>query len=249
MKRFIHWGLIASLVGGGFWGASLVQPKPAIAIAESEIIKHLETIPMFVVINSQKQLIPLGAVPNPKDKTKQLPLVPFFLSADDAQAALDALKKSNPTVGNAAQVVLTSMSQAYECEKKQAESNAFACIPLPTRQQIDFALNIYNQGKSEDKKLKEFPAIPLFFATGDQTRISHYFFRKQDLENWLAAAKKQDAKLAAMQTQIRILTFQEVMRTLRVLDEPFAKQIQLIPSQDDVKYANSLSQPQKVSPN
>ena len=77
MKQLIHWGLIASLVGGVAIAPPLLVQRPAIALSEDEVLKRLERVPLFVVATPERGLVS-EPVPNPKDQKKILKLTRFF---------------------------------------------------------------------------------------------------------------------------------------------------------------------------
>ena len=77
MKQLVRWGAILGLVGSSLLGPSLATHMSAIALPESEVLKRMETVPLFAVTN-QEGLPILASVPNPQDKTKKVQIATFF---------------------------------------------------------------------------------------------------------------------------------------------------------------------------
>ena len=262
MKRLIHWGLIASLAGVMGLAPALLEQQPVLAIPESDVLKRLEKIPLFVVSTPQRALVS-EPIPNPKDQSKILKLTRFFLGKEDAQAYLGqykaALAKTNQPqlieLSNTWQVLPISYRYAIETVKQNKEKKDELIFQfLPTQQQVTAALAIVNQGKPETQKVKEFKGIPLFYVVdskdsklvtfeqeisqGQNTRRIQsipFFFNKQDLDAMLSRLQQQSPPPSP--TKIEVTSLGIVLNSMIQTNEPVVQQMQLVPSISEFRFA------------
>jgi Tic22-like family len=244
MKSLIRIGLTLSLLGGSVLGQTLIQPAPAVALSEADALKRLEPIPVFAVTN--KEGIPiLASVANPKDKTKQVQIATFFMSQQDAQSLVTALKKQKPDVGNTAKVVALSMRQAYDMKMKnkdKAESLVFEFFP--PKQQLDDAVAVLKQNGQD---VKEFKDIPLFYSTGGKdkglltieqgsNKVIPFYFNKQDLQGMLDQLKQKDPKLSST-IKIEVTSLSKILDSLLKESSAGIQQITLVPDKSALQFA------------
>lgn len=243
MKSIVRLGLTLSLLGGPVLGSSLVQPA-ALALPEAEALKRLDPIPVFTLTNAEGVPI-LASVPNPKDKAKQVQIATFFLSQQDAQSLLTALKTQKPDVGKSAKVLALSMRQAYDLKvKNKAKEDSLIFEFLPPKQQIDAALAVLKQN---GQNVKEFNDIPLFFATGGtdkglltleqgQEKVIPFYFSKQDLQGMLDQLKQRDPKLSST-TKVEVTTLSKIIDSLMKENGAGIQQITLVPDRAALQFA------------
>ncbi len=244
MKSLIRLGLTLSLLGGTVLGQALIQPKPAVALSETDAMKRLEPIPVFAVTNKDGVPI-LASVANPKDKTKQVQIATFFMSQQDAQSLVTALKKQKPDVGNSARVVALSMRQAYDIKvknKDKAESLVFEF--LPPKQQLDDAVAVLKQNGQD---VKQFNDIPLFYSTGGKdkglltieqgkNKVIPFYFNKQDLQGMLDQLKQKDPKLSST-IKVEVTSLSKILDSLLKENTAGIQQITLVPDKSALQFA------------
>jgi Tic22-like family len=244
MKSMIRLGLTLSLLGGSVLGQTLIQPAPAVALTEADAMKRLEPIPVFAVTNKDGVPI-LASVANPKDKSKQVQIATFFMSQQDAQSLVTALKKQKPDVGNSAKVVALSMRQAYDIKvknKDKAESLVFEF--LPQKQQLDEALAVLKQNGQD---VKQFNDIPLFYSTGGKdkglltieqgkNKVIPFYFNKQDLQGMLDQLKQRDPKLSST-VKVEVTSLSKILDSLLKENSTGIQQITLVPDRTALQFA------------
>ena len=244
MKRLIHWGLILSVAGGSFGVPALTGYRSAIALPESEILKRLNIVPVFIITDQKGNLIP-AFIPNPKDKTKKLQFVSFFTSHKEAQTVIARLKTSNPEVGNIAKVTTISLGQAYNLKKENAAKKEVLFDFRPIKQQVDYALAILEQ---DGQSVKGFNSIPLFFLTektnktlpltigsGEQ-QFTPFYFSKQDVQGVLNQLKTQQPQMAQTM-RIQVTSLDSLIQTLQKGNAPGFALVNLVPDKDSLQFA------------
>ncbi|MGB8698590.1 MAG: Tic22 family protein [Thermosynechococcaceae cyanobacterium] len=250
MKSLIQLGLTLSLVGGSVCAPLFVRPPAAVALPEADALKRLEPIPVFAVTN-QEGIPILASIPNPKDKTKQVQIATFFMSQQDAQGLVTALKTQKPDIGKSAKVLALSMRQAYDIKlknKDKAESLMFEF--LPPKQQLDAALTVLKQNGQD---VKEFNDIPLFYAVGGadkglltieqgKSKVIPFYFNKQDLQGMLDQLKQRDPKLSST-TKVEVTSLSRIVDSLMKENGPGIQQITLVPDRAALQFALEQQKP------
>ncbi len=244
-SSLVHWSAVLGLLGSSLLGPSMLRDTPAIALPEGEVVKRLEGVPVFAITNEKGAPI-LASVPNQKDGSQ---VATFFVSHQDAQAAVKKIQSSNNQVGKVARVVPVSLRQAYELardsQKNKQEKVAFQF--LPTQQQVNTAVSLLKQ---KGQEVKQFNGVPLFYATGgsgkdkglltvsqNNKQMIPFFFNQQDLKAMLEQLKKQDKKLSA--TQIEVTTLGQVVDSMLKNNDAAVSQVMLVPSKESVDFVQS----------
>jgi hypothetical protein len=243
MKSLVRLGLTLSLLGGAVFGPTLVNTPRAVALPQEDALKKLEPIPVFVITNKERVPI-LGSVANPKDKTKQVQFMTFFMSQQDAQGLVNTLKSQKPDIGKNAQVIALSLRQAYDFKtKNKAKADTLVFEFLPPKQQLDAAVAVLKQN---GKDIKEFNDIPLFYATGGKdkglltieqgkNKVIPFYFNKQDLQGMLDQLKQKDPKLSST-TTVQVTTLSQIVESLMKDNSSGIQQITLVPDRTALEY-------------
>jgi Tic22-like family len=258
MKSIVRLGLTLSLLGGAVFGPSLVQTPAALALPEADALKRLEPIPVFTLTNAQGVPI-LASIANPKDKAKQIQIATFFMSQQDAQALLTSLQTKKPEIGKDAKILSLSMRQAYDIKiKNKSKADSLVFEFLPPKQQVDAALAVLKQN---GQNVKEFPDIPLFYATGGadkglltleqgKEKVIPFYFNKQDLQGMLDQLKQRDPKLSST-TKVQVTSLSKIIDSLIKENSAGIQQITLVPDRAALQYALQQQKPagnQKAAP-
>lgn len=208
MRSLVKLGLTLSLLGGAVVGSVVVKTPTAMAIPEADALKRLDPIPVFAVANQDNVPI-LGSVANPKDKSKQIQFMTFYMSQQDAQGLVTMLKSQKPDIGKNAKVITLSMRQAYDIKIKNKDKAESLVIEFqPSKQQVDAAIAVLKQNGQD---VKDFKDIPAFYAIGGadkglltieqgKNKVIPFYFNKQDLQGMLDQLKQKDPKLSSTTT-------------------------------------------------
>ncbi|MEM1279614.1 MAG: hypothetical protein AAGG53_06205, partial [Cyanobacteria bacterium P01_H01_bin.152] len=78
---FRRW-VTTSLTGMAIAGCALMAPYPALALSEEQILRKLESIPVFLIVNSDGQSL-TASVGEATDEEIQVPIV--FLNSTEAE--------------------------------------------------------------------------------------------------------------------------------------------------------------------
>jgi hypothetical protein len=263
MKALVRWGAILSLVSSTVMGPSLVQQMSAIALPESQVIEQLSEVPLFV-LTDQKGAPFSRTLTNPNDKTKQV-FLPFYVSQQDAQLSLDALKTKQPEIGKVARITPVSLGKViqFALENQKKKANVGVEI-IPSKAQMDSAIALLKKngkivdkgGQLATKEGKPFDVgTPLFYVadvkTGapvgltasvkdksGQTKTDTFiplYFDKQDLQTTLDGMKKQKPDLATT-TRIDVWSLTDLVGMLLNSNDPSTSKLQLVPSKDSFNY-------------
>ncbi len=245
MKSLIRLGLTLSLLGGTVVGQALMQPTPAVALSEADALKRLDRIPVFIIINKEGTPL-INVVSNPKDKTKQIQVVTFFMGQQEAQSVVTTLKKQTPEVGGTAKIAIIPMSKAIDMKiknKDKAESLVFDFVP--SKQQTNEAVAVLKQNGQVVKEIRE---VPLFYSTSGKdkargiltieegkNKIIPFFFNKQDLQGMLDQLKQQDPKLSGT-AKIEVTSLSNIFDSLLKENGSSTPQIVLYPDRTAIQF-------------
>jgi nickel transport protein len=244
MRSLVKLGLTLSLLGGSVIGSAVVKPPIAVAIPEADALKRLDPVPVFAVANQQGVPI-LGSVANPKDKTKQVQFMTFYMSQQDAQGLVTLLKTQKPDIGKNARVVTLSMRQAYDIKIKNKDKAESLVIEFqPSKQQVDAAIAVLKQNGQD---VKDFKDIPAFYATGGtdkglltieqgKNKVIPFYFNKQDLQGMLDQLKQKDPKLSST-TTVQVTSLSQLVSALMKDNSAGIQQITLVPDRASLEYA------------
>jgi Tic22-like family len=244
MRSLVKLGLTLSLLGGAVLSSAVVRTPTAMAIPEADALKRLDPVPVFAVANQEGVPI-LGSVPNPKDKTKQVQFMTFYMSQQDAQGLVTMLKTQKPDIGKNARVVTLSMRQAYDIKNKNKDKAETLVIEFqPTKQQVEAAVAVLKQN---GKSVKEFNDIPLFYAIGGtdkglltieqgKNKVIPFYFNKQDLQGMLDQLKQKDPKLSSS-TTVQVTSLSQIVGALLKDNSTGIQQITLVPDRTSLEYA------------
>jgi len=218
---------------------------PVQALTEAQVLERLNGIPVFTITDEKGS--PLLGSSQGKDKSPQVLL--FFLNPDDAQTTLTQIKKSNPSVGSKARIVIRSMNDAYEVIKKNQDKKEIAFQIVPAKASVDSARTILtSQGKPADK----LPNVPVFFATGGKDKdqglltleqngkqLVPFFFDQKDLQTLIDKAKQQQPDVASA-TKIQVTSLFQVLDSMVTTKDtkanPDTERFTFVPARNAFEY-------------
>ncbi len=235
-------------------GAIAVSPiftLKAEALTEAQVLERLGSIPVFT-ITDEKGAPLLGSMPQqPNAKPDDSQILFFFLGPDEAMMMRNQVQKSNPDIGNKAQIIVRSMNDAYQVIKDNKDKKVVFQF-IPSKSSVDSARTILTaQGIAADK----IPNVPVFFATGGQAQgqglltmsidqngkkeqVVPFFLDKSDLQNLLDNATKGQPDMANS-TKIQVTSLFQVLDSMVTKDNkpnPEVESFQFVPSRSAFEY-------------
>ena len=182
------------------------MPQPAGAIPESEAIKKLAVIPVFVLTDEKGVPYPI-----PRDKTLILPL---YLDRAQAETELANFRKANPTLKAVLlPLPLNIANERVEEMNKQLKDGRSMVAPLVARSQDrQEAVAILKKQGLTNQQIEEGLNTPVFFTKPILTLNTPegprgvFFFRYDDLKKALEAlpdSKKLEPQAADLTAALR----------------------------------------------
>jgi hypothetical protein len=238
IKSAIRWSAKLGLVGSVILTSWFGQPGKVLALPEQDVIQTLSTVPVFTIADSQ------GA-PLVASGEGDVKVAGIFISQQDANNFVARLKQQNPDIGNKVQVIPISLGEAYQLaveNSKQADGLNFTYVPVQA--QVESAKQVpgtqYQGG------------VPLFVARGGQDagyltvqregqEYIPFFFEKQQINQMVERFKQEQPNLAST-VKIEVVPLEGVIATLQESDNEILRKIMLVPSEESLKFLQSLSQ-------
>ena len=247
MKSFVRWSATLGLIAGTVMTSWLGQTLKALALPQEEILKILQPIPVFTVINEEGA--PLIGVLKDKDG-KDVPFTQIFISRQDAQQFFQQLKKEQPEIASKFKVQFVSLGEVYKLENANADKPdglQFAYIPRP--QQIESAQQVLKENNQEYRG-----GVPLFVARGgpqqgyllveqNNEQIIPLFFEKEQIQRMIDGVTKNNPELAST-LKIEVIPLEIMIATLEQKDDEGLKKFRIWPSQEMIQLIQSQSNAQ-----
>lgn len=243
MKALLRFGTTLGLIGTTTLATWLGAIGSALALPTEEVVKILQGIPVFTIVDTQGA--PLVAVGENNQK-----ITGVFISQKEANTFFQQLKKQNPDVASKVTVQPVSLGEVFKLEQanaKKPEALNFAYVPIAS--EVDKAKKMPN---SQFKG-----GVPLFVARGgkeqgyltiqqDNQQVIPFFFEESQIKDMVDRFKKEKPDLAST-VVIDVIPLENVMGTLGNSDDSMLKQIRIVPTQESIDFIRSLSaqQPSK----
>jgi hypothetical protein len=244
--------LLAPIVSLAIASPLFIAPliAPVQALTQSEVLERLKGIPVFTITDDKgAPLLGTSTQPTQQGKTKPPQVLLFFLNPSDAQATLSQIKKSNPTVGSKARIIIRSMNDAYDVIKKNQNKKEIVFQIVPDKVSMETARTILvSQGKPTDKV----PNVPVFFATGAKGKeqglltieqngkqLVPFFFDQKDLQTLIDKAKAQQpdvAKASKIQVTSLFQVLDSMVTTKDNKPKPDTERFTFVPARNAIKY-------------
>ncbi|MEA5510070.1 Tic22 family protein [Crocosphaera sp. UHCC 0190] len=243
MKSLIRWSATLGLVGSTLLTSWLGHLPKALALPEADVLKVLQ-IPVFTITTADGG--PLIATLADNQKVTQV-----FMSQQDADTFLGKLKEAQPDLAKQVKVQPVSLGQVYQlaiASSKEAEQLKFAYIPMQSA--VDSAKTVLSESGQEYKG-----GVPLFILRGgpeqamltiqqNNQEVIPFFFEKAQIQAIADQLKKDQPDLAATM-KIEVIPLENLIAALHQKDDAMLKQIQLIPSQETIKFIQQSMQSQQ----
>ncbi len=246
MNSFIRWGL----VGGAVLTTLVGQTLKVLALPTDEVVKLLQGVPVFTIADAQGA--PLVAMDNNRKVTG------IFVSQQEAQKFFQQLKKDKPDIASKVTVQPVSLGEVYKlavANSGKADALNFAYVPVPTEVAIATKL-LTAAGQKYQGGVPLY--VPLYVdrdgkeqgyltVKENNEQITPLFFEQKQIQDMVDRFKKEKPELAST-IKIGVVALENVMGTLQSSDDKWLKSIRLVPTEESLKFIQTLikSQPNQA---
>ena len=242
IKPLIRWSVTLGVAGASFLGWGIVENLMAVALPPEEIIKKLQEVPVFTLMDDQGS--PLVASGEGDAK-----FAGVYINKQDATEFVDRLKTENPELAQKVQIVPLPLSEVYKLsESDKTKENALNFAYIPDKEAVNSAKTIISQTEQEPYK----GGVPLFVATGKENndfiffeqnsqQVVPFFFDKAQLDNMVAKVKEQQPELAE-DLKVGVVLLENVIQTLETSEDEMLENIVLVPTVESVKAVQTLQE-------
>ena len=175
----------------------------------------------------------------------------IFISEQDAQQFFQKLQKDKPDVANQVKVRPVSLGEVYKLAAANANKpDALSFAYVPMAEEVELAKKVLSETGKQYQG-----GVPLFAARGgkeqgyltieqNKEQIIPFFFEKQQLQVMIDRFKKEKPDLAST-VKIEIIPLEGMMATMQQSNDEMLTKIRLIPSEETIKFIQSLEQQPK----
>ena len=243
MKSLIRWSATLSLLGSTLLGTWSAQMPKVLALPEAEVIELLQGVPVFTITTEDGG--PLIA--NLEDQK----VTQVFMSQEDANRFLAQLQKNQPGIGSRVKVQPVSLGEIYRfalANNTETESLKFAYIPMQSA--VESAKKVLGDNGQQYQG-----GVPLFILRGgpensiltieqNNQQVIPFFFEKAPIQAIAERMKKDQPDIAATM-KIEVVALENIIGLLQTQDDAMLKQIQLVPSQETMKFIQEAIESQQ----
>lgn len=245
IKTLVRWTATLSLVGGALLTSFLGTGLKAIALPEDQVVKTLQTVPVFAIADEKG--IPLVAVGEDNKKVAGV-----FMNQQDAQKFYQQLQQQQPDVASKVKIQTVSLAQVYKLQNTQKQPDGLVISYVPSSTEVEGAKQVLTANGEEYKG-----GVPLFVAKAgkdggyltinqNNQEIIPFFFEKSVLNEMVERFKKEKPDLAPT-VKIDVVPLESVIATLQQSNDEALSRIMLVPSEEAIRFAreNTPSTPQQ----
>ncbi len=234
MKSFIRWTAVLGLVGSTFLIPLVGYPQLAVALPEEQVVKTLQTIPVFAIADDNGT--PLIATMEQNQKVTGV-----FISLSDANQFFDQLKKQNPDVASKVKVQTVSLAQVYKLQASQPQNDGLTISYIPKESEVELAKKLLSEQGQQYQG-----GVPLFVARAgkdggyltikqdNQDRIP-FFFEKSVVMKMVEQFKKEKPDQAST-IKIEVIPLESVIATLQKSTDQNLTRILFVPTQETLDF-------------
>ncbi|MBD2291665.1 MAG: Tic22 family protein [Microcystis sp.] len=239
MKSLIRWTATLGLVGTTMLTSLLGSYSKALALPEEQIVKTLQSVPVFAIADDQG--VPLIAVGEKEQK-----FTGVFISKQDAQNFFERLKKENPEVASKVKVQAVSLAQVYKMQTSQTDQNRLIIDFVPKESEVESAKKLLSERGQQYQG-----GVPLFVPkAGKESNFLvinrnnqdfiPFFFEKAAALQMVEQYKKANPAEAAT-VKIDVIPLESVIATLQQSNDEALTKILLYPSQETIDFIRANS--------
>lgn len=263
MKTLARLGVLAGLMSSLWLAPAMSGDHSASALPEEQVLRILNNVPVFMITNDKGEPLTFE-IAHPREQGKKVQVFTFFISQQDAQAALNKIKTQQPEVGRVGRVSAAALSGALKIALESQKNPAIGVDIIPSSQQLQAAVDMLKKsgdlverdGRIVTKNGQPFVGgTPLFFLADTKTgnpiaieaqvrengqtrtqRFIPFYFDNAQLQREVDQARRQRPELAK-DTGIRVIMLDTLVSTMLSSNDPVAAQIQLIQTPDAIQFA------------
>jgi len=250
MKALVRWGATLGLVGSTLLGTVFAGNAPVLALPEKQIQDKLNSVPVYVITNNEGIFLSYKLPEVQNGQKLGGAVTDVYLSPQQAQAFINQLRSTPNKDPKMAEIIkklqvtpvpLGIIYQQLQQSKNQPNRLLFDFKPVD--QDIKGAVELLRQS---GQKVEQFRTVPIFVVrsapdqgyivrTNGKEEVIPLFFSKQDALGLLNQVKQKFPK-----ADIQVLGVDNVIKTLQDKNDDWLKQVVLVPSQESIKYIQSL---------
>ncbi|XP_057417810.1 protein TIC 22-like, chloroplastic [Lotus japonicus] len=185
--------------------ATTTGPVPA---AKSSIEQCLEGVPVYALSNAAEEFLLVSG----SSTGKNLGL--FCFNKDDAEALLHQVTEIDPHIRQGSKVVPVALNKVFQLK---VDGVAFRLIP-----EFSQVVNALQEMEKSGLPSSDFSGVPVFesrslMLKSQNKRYRPLFFRKEDLENSLQRAAREQNKLnpAIRQGDIQVTALEDLIKEMK----------------------------------
>lgn len=178
------------------------------AMSVEAIEERLAGVPVYALSNGADEFVLISGVKTGKS------LGLFCFKKEDAEALLEQMQSMDPGMRRGSKVVSVALNKVF-----QLKLNGVAFRLIPESSQIKNALKARPM---EDFSEEGFPGVPVFQSQSlvlksQDKRYRPVFFRKEDLENSLVRASRQQNQLNPIfrQGDIQVAVLEDIIKGMK----------------------------------
>ncbi len=247
--------LISAIILGSLFFQPLATPLVTLALPETEVVKKLENVPTFTIVDREGNPVPikLSSQNNRANNSPSVALV--FINPKDAIDTLQSLTQKKPDLKNNLSVFPVSLSQVYEIMEEARQNRAkkppLEIVPILSEVRSARALMTASGAKPENS---EQVSVPLFYAAvgekedymirQDVNNNSYipFYWTKKEVEEDIEAYKKGVSAAQSQPIKIKTISLSQFIQTLLKTNNDAVKVMQIVPSTEQIDTANRLLQ-------
>ncbi len=252
MKSLVRWGVTLGLVSSTLLTAVSAGISPAVALPEEQIVKALDTVPVFLITNSQGLPLsrPLNNGQNGQGAGSSVTGV--YMSRQEAQGFINELRNTKgkdqkmEQLVSSLQVTAVPLGKIYDQLRRTTnEKNRLIFAFKPLQSEVKGALELL---RKSDPKISQFPGVPIFIVRfgpkksyvpiklpSANSEIIPLFFSKEDALGLLNQVKPKFPE-----ADVQVVDVDGIIQTLKQNNDPWLNQVVLVPSKEAREYIRTL---------
>lgn len=254
MKSLVRLGITLGLVSSTLLTAVSAGISPALALPEEEIVKALDTVPVFLITNGQGLPLsrPLNNGQNGQNAQGAGSVAGVYMSRQEAQAFINELRNAKgkdqkmEQLVNSLQVTAVPLGKIYDQLRRTVnEKNRLVFAFKPLESEVKGALELL---RKTDPKISQFPGVPIFIVRfgpkknyvpiklpSANSEIIPLFFSKEDALGLLKQVKPKYPE-----ADVQVVDVDGIIQTLKQNNDPWLNQVVLVPSKEAREYIRAL---------